>query len=82
MTTAETVLLIILAVFLALFLLLAIAGAILTIKILKSVKRVVAKAEGVVDSVETAADVIRNASGPLAAVRVVKNIVDLVHRKK
>ncbi|MDL2342053.1 MAG: hypothetical protein QFB87_03175 [Patescibacteria group bacterium] len=82
MTTTQSVLLIILSVFLALFLGLAIALTVLTIKLVKSVKRIVLKAEEVVDSVETAAEVVKNASGPLATLRVIKNIVDLVNRKK
>jgi len=82
MNTTESILLIILSVFLALFLGLAIALTVLTIKLVKSVKAIVVKAENVVDSVETAAEVVKNASGPIATLRVIKNIVDLVQRKK
>lgn len=82
MNTTESVLLIILSVFLALFLSLAIAVTILTIKLIKSVRSIVLKAETIVDSVETAADVVKNASGPLATLKVIKNIIDLVQHKK
>lgn len=82
MNTTESVLLIILSVFLALFLSLAIAVTILTIKLVKSVRGIVLKAETIVDSVETAADVVKNASGPLATLKVIKNIIDLVQHKK
>ena len=82
MNTTESILLIILSVFLALFLGLAIALTVLTIKLVKSVKAIVVKAENVVDSVETAAEVVKNASGPIATLRVIKNIVDLVQRKR
>ncbi|HSW37268.1 MAG TPA: hypothetical protein VLG37_02770 [Candidatus Saccharimonadales bacterium] len=82
MTSTETALLIILAIFLALFLLLAIISAIISIKIFLSVKRVVAKAENVVDSVESAADVFKQASGPLAVLKVIKNIVNLSGHKR
>lgn len=80
--TAESVLLIILSVFLALFLLLAIIAVVLVIKLIKMIKLIVAKAETVIDSVESAADVVKNASGPLAAFKVIKNIVDLVQKSK
>ena len=82
MTTTESILLIILAAFLALFLGLAIALTVLSIKLVNSVKEIVAKAGSVIDSVETAADVVKNASGPIATLRIIKNIVDLVQRKK
>lgn len=82
MTTTESILLIILAAFLALFLGLAIALTVLSIKLVNSVKEIVAKAGSVIDSVETAADVVKNASGPIATLRVIKNIVDLVQRRK
>ncbi len=82
MTMTESILLIILSVFLALFLGLAIALMVVSIKLVKSLKQIVAKAEMIVDSVETAAEVVKNASGPIATLRVLKNIVDLVQRKK
>lgn len=82
MNTTESVLLIVLSVFLALFLSLAIAVTILSIKLVKSVRGIVLKAETIVDSVETAADVVKNASGPLATLKVIKNIIDLVQHKK
>lgn len=82
MSTTESILLIILAAFLALFLGLAIALTILSIKLVNSVKAIVVKAENIVDSVETAAEVVKSASGPVATLRVIKNIVDLVQRRK
>jgi hypothetical protein len=82
MTETQSVLLVILSVFLALFLALAITATILGIKLIKSVKRIITKAETVIDSVETAADVVKNATGPLATLKVIKNIIDLVQRKK
>ncbi|MBC7546393.1 hypothetical protein H7171_01460 [Candidatus Saccharibacteria bacterium] len=78
LTTVEMVILIILVVFLALALILSVATLVLIIKLVKSVKRIVAKAEDVVDSVEVATDVLKNVSGPLATLRVLKNIVSIV----
>lgn len=82
MNNPESIILIILSVFLALFLALAIAVLVLVIKLIRSVKAIVLKAETVIDSVETAADVVKNASGPLATLKVIKNIIDLVQRNK
>lgn len=82
MNTTESILLVILSVFLALFLALAITAMVLVIKLVKNVRLIVAKAEMAIDSVETAADVFKSASGPLAALRVIKNIIDLTQRKK
>lgn len=82
MTTTDHTILIILTSLLSLFFLLGIVVIIIIIKLLNSVRNVVAKADHVVDSVENAAEVFKNASGKLAVVRLVKNIVDLAHRKK
>lgn len=82
MNNPESILLIILSIFLALFLLLSIIAIVLVIKLIKNIKAIVLKAESVIDSVETAADVVKNASGPMATLKVIKNIVDLVQRSK
>jgi hypothetical protein len=78
LTTVETVILIILATFLSLTLILSVVALAYVIKLITSVKRIVAKAEDVVDSVEVATDVLKNVSGPLATLRVLKNIVSIV----
>lgn len=82
MTTTDTTLLIILTVLLSVFILILIATAVVAFKLVRSIQKVVAKAEGVVDSVESAAEVLKEASGKVAIVRVIKNIVDLTQRKK
>lgn len=81
MSTTDTVLLFILVVLLGLFFILSSVAVVLVIKILKSVHRVATKAESVVDSVETAADVLKDASGKLAVFKLVKNIMDMVQHK-
>ena len=46
------------------------------IQILKAVRRVVDKAENVAVSVENVASTLENSAGPLAALKVVANIVE------
>jgi hypothetical protein len=82
MTTTDTVLLIILTSLLSLFFLLSIVAVAMIIRILTSVRRVVARAENVVDSVEAAADVLKDAGGKLAVFKLIKNIIDMAQHKK
>ena len=80
MTTLDTVFLIITASLLSLFFLLASATLVMIMGLLKNVKRVVAKADSVVDSVENAADVFKDAQGRMAFFKLVRNIIKLVNR--
>lgn len=80
MNTADHVFLIILASLLSLFFLLGIAVLIVILKLLAGVRRVVAKAEDVVDSVESAAEVIKDTQGPLAFFKLVRNIIKMVSK--
>ena len=80
MTTTDTVLLIILTALLSVFFVLMIAAVVVILKLLASVKRVVAKAEDVVDSVESAAEVLKDTQGRLAFLKLVRNIVKLAQR--
>jgi uncharacterized protein YoxC len=80
MTTTDTVLLIILSSLLSLFFVLCIALVIVLLKLLASVKRVVNKAEDVVDSVESAAEVLKDTQGRLAFFKLVRNIIKIAKR--
>jgi hypothetical protein len=80
MSTTDQTLLIILTTLLSLFFILCIALVIILIKLLSSVKRVVIKAEGVVDSVESAAEVLKDTSGRLAFFKLVRNIMKMVQK--
>lgn len=82
MTTTETVLAIVLTSLLSLFFVLCIAAMVMVVQLLKGVKRVVAKAEDVVDSVESAAEVLRDTQGRLAFFKLMRNIIKLVKRSK
>lgn len=81
MTTTDTVLVIILTTLLSLFFILCIAAMVMVLKLLSSVKRIVAKTEDVVDSVESAAEVLRDTQGRLAFFKLVNNIIKLARRK-
>ncbi len=82
MTTTDTVLLIILTSLLSLFTLIGIILLVALLKLVSSVKRAVAKAEGVIDSVESAAEVIKDTQGRLALFKLVRNLIKLVQRSR
>lgn len=82
MTTTDQVFFIILSSLLSLFFILCIALVVILIKLISSVKRVVLKAEGVVDSVEEAAEVFRDTSGRLAFFKLVRNIMKVANRRR
>jgi hypothetical protein len=52
------------------------------VKLVSSLRRVVEKAEEVVDSVESAAEVFKDTQGKLALIKVVRNIIKLVSKDK
>lgn len=83
MNNAESILVIIVSVTLTIFLIVAIVTLILIAKLVSSVKRIVEHAEQVVETAGEAAAMLRNASGPLAFFKVVRNIVkniDKMHK--
>ncbi|HEX8226474.1 MAG TPA: hypothetical protein VF572_01240 [Candidatus Saccharimonadales bacterium] len=82
MDTAALVLIIILAVVLTIFLVVTIILVSLAIKLMKKLKMIADQAEKAVDSVSTAGDVLRNASGPLAIAKLVRNLVKKHNDKK
>jgi hypothetical protein len=82
MTTTDTVLLIILTSLLSLFFILCIGLVIGLLKLLSSVRRVVSKAEGVVDSVESAAEVFKDTQGRLALFKLIRNIIKVAQRSR
>jgi len=82
MTTTETVLVVILVILLSMFFLLCVVAMVYVVRVLKTVNRVADRAEEVVNSVEAAAEVLKDASGKLAFAKILKNVVDLTQRKK
>jgi hypothetical protein len=84
METATEILVIITSSVLCVFLLLAIAATIVALRIMKSIKRVVARAEDVLETAEEAAETFRNVSGKLSLLKLVQNIISMAnsHKKK
>ncbi len=82
MTTTDQVLIIILIVLLSVFFTLCIAVMVGLLQLLGSIKRVAAKAEDVVDSVESAAEVLKDTQGRLAFFKLIGNIMKLTQKGK
>lgn len=82
MTTTDQVLIIILSVLLSVFFALCIAVMIVVLKLLGSIRQIVDRAEEAVESVESAAEVLKNTSGRLAFFKLVRNIMKMMQGKK
>lgn len=82
MTTADQVLIIVLCVLLSVFFLLCIAAMVGVLKLIGSLRRMVEKAEDAVESVENAAEVLRDTSGRLALFKLIRNIIKMTQGKK
>jgi hypothetical protein len=52
------------------------------LKLVQSIREVVLKAEEVVDSVESAAEVLKDTSGRLAFFKLVRNIMKMIQGKR
>lgn len=82
MSTTDTVLLIILTTLLSIFFILCIAIAVGVLKLVGEVRRIAGKAENVVDSVESAAEVLKETQGRLAFFKLIRNIIKLAQRSR
>lgn len=86
LSTTQSVFLIIIAVAISLFFIIGTALLIAVMVLVSKIKKMVAKAEDAIDSVEEATTTIKNigaqASGPLAFLKIIKGVVDVVNRKK
>lgn len=82
MDTTEYILVIFLSVALAVLLVVSIVAVSLTIKLLQSIRRITDKAEHIVEDVEQVGETFKQAAGPLALVRVISNIIQVVSKHK
>jgi cell division protein FtsB len=82
MNTSEQILVIILASALALFLVLAIIIAAMVISLIKKVNDVASKAQELVTSAESTADILKNTVGQLSVLRFVHSIIGMVTKHK
>lgn len=80
-TTTEQILLIILSSALAIFLIIGIILGIKLIKIMDSIKRIADHAENVAENVEQTAAMFQKAAGPMAILKVLGNLGDLVQKR-
>lgn len=77
----QTILLAVLTTVLSIFLLVGITVGIFIIKLINTVRRVADKAESVIDSVETAAELVTETTGKLSVLKLVSNIIKLSQKK-
>lgn len=82
MDTSTHILAIILSAALAVFLILSIVIAVQVIRLMRTVNHIAQKAETVIETAESVGKVFKNASGPLAAAKLVQNIVESVTQHK
>jgi len=82
MDTAFEVLAIVLSSLFIILLVVSIVAAALALKIVLTVRRVVAKGEQVIDSAEAAAEIFKNAAGPLGAIKTILNVIETVAKHK
>ena len=82
MSSTDQTLVIILTVLLSIFLIICIAFVAGLVKLVSSLRRVSEKAEEVIDSVESAAEVLRDTSGKLAFFKLINNVIKMSSRSK
>lgn len=82
MNTAEQIIAVILAGALAVFLGLAIAAIIVVLRFVASLRRIADKAEHVVDSAGSVAEMFKKATGPMTILHFVKSIAEIVAKQK
>jgi hypothetical protein len=79
-STTQQVLVIILSTVLAILLVLSIVIAVMVIKLVSSVKQVVAKAERAIESAEAVSDVIKKTAGQLGVLRIARTVFKLISK--
>jgi cobalamin biosynthesis protein CobD/CbiB len=81
MNTAEQILVVVLAATLAILLVLIIIATVYVIQLIKTLQKIVTKAEHLVESAEEVSDIVRRTAGKLSLLRLVQSVVDMVHTK-
>ena len=82
MDGATELLVVILSIFLAVFLVLGIILTVILIRLTRTVKNIADKAEGAVNNVQAAANIFKNAAGPMAVGRVIKTVADIFKKRR
>ena len=76
LSTAQQIILIILASALAIFLILSVAIAVMVVRLIKTIRTIVEKAERVVESAEAVGDVFKRAAGPMSILRFIQGVME------
>lgn len=74
MENAQGILVITLGIFLAVFLLLAINALIIMVRILKSVRRIFLTIESATDNLDSAIEVLKKSTGPVAVGKIILSL--------
>jgi hypothetical protein len=82
MNTTEQIILIILAAALAVFLILAIAIAVQTMRLVKTLQVIAERAQEFVDSAESTAEMLKSAVGKVSVLRFAQSVFDMVTKHK
>lgn len=82
MDNAEQILVILLSSVLTVFLLLGIVLLIFSIKLIRSVQRISAKAEALTDKAEAVSEFVQHAAGPVLVGKVLAGISDTFFNRK
>lgn len=81
MDLATQILVIIVSSVLAIFLVAGIVVSVLTAKLLKELRLLIARAEQLADSAAQIGEIFKDTSGPLALVKLIRNIINSFHKK-
>jgi|GEM_PF-555083 len=79
LSTAQQILVIVLASALAIFLILSIVAVVLVIRLVATLRLVANKAEHIIESVESVGDVFKRTAGSFGIFKFLRGIVDMAH---
>jgi hypothetical protein len=82
MNTTFDVLVIVLSCLLALFLIISIISAVLVMKLIKSLRLIVAKGEHLVDSAEAIGETFKRNAGAVSILRLVMKFAGIINKSK
>lgn len=82
MNTAEQIILLILAIAFAIFLTLAIVAIVYVVKLLKTLRDIAERADRVIGSAESVAELFKRASGPMTILHFVRGVAEAVMSHK
>lgn len=81
MDLATQILVIIVSSVLTIFLVAGIVVSVLAAKLLKEIRQLITRAEQLADSAAQLGELFKDASGPLAIIKLIRNIINSFHKK-